>query len=1029
MHEIMKKNITKLLVLTALFTVYGGQPISASNNIESLTLNRIDSKKTTISGTVLDFDGLPLIGASVVCQHARSIGTITDIDGNFTLTVDEGTVLEVSYTGYLTKEVKVKNKNENLIIKLDEDTKVLEEVVVVGYGTQKKVNLTGSVTAIEQKELAAKPVGQLSASLQGMAPGVTITTNSGQPGLDQGTIRIRGVGTLDSGKDPLVLVDGLESDINSVDANDIATISILKDAAASSIYGVKAANGVILITTHRGESGKAKISYSNYFGWQDAARLAKYVGAKDFMQLSNQMGENSNRGKNSFYTQDRIEQYNNPNRDLDRNPDNYWLKDILTGSGFQQEHSLSIKGGSETVKYAVSTNYLQQDGLIKKMDYDRLTVRLNTDIKITDKLDLNLDISGLFSDRSTPQSRDTNAAWGQFDSAYRTNPLYPIRYSDGTWPTVRGENNIIRLQEEGGTFSYKSNLYTGNFKANYEIIEGLKLTGALAFRMRDDFNSMHTRAFDYYTNFPENTEETTLGQNSIKKESQKHFYGNYQFFINYDKSFNLHNLNLLAGTSYIRENNDFLSGYRSGLPNGTLSEINAGSKNGQETTGNANQYGLLSYFARVNYDFAGKYLFEANMRLDGSSQFKKSQRWSVFPSFSAGWRISEEAFMEDVDWVDNLKLRLSWGVLGNDRIGLYPYQSTYSLGSYPFGGALNQTAGLSTYANSDLTWETTSMADIGLDFTTLNNKLNLTFDYYIKTTNDVLMRLPIPSSVGLNAPYQNAGKIENKGWEFAISYRDMIGSDFNYTVGFNISDVRNKVLDIKGTDRLSADNNNIVTGLIVGKPIGSFYGYNALGFYQTQEDLDKYPGVSSDVGLGDIIYEKRTDSDSFSFDDMVYLGSSIPRYTYGININASYKGFDFTSFWQGVAKNDINTLTIRKAPENTDGNFRHEHKDSWTPDNTNAHFPRLYMGTQNYQSSSYWVNNAAYIRLKNLQLGYTLPKSILAKTPFTRVRMYVSGSNLLTFSKLPSDIDPESPGDSRYYPQVKTFTFGFNFDF
>ncbi|MCD8193701.1 MAG: SusC/RagA family TonB-linked outer membrane protein, partial [Tannerellaceae bacterium] len=695
--------------------------------------------------------------------------------------------------------------------------------------------------------------------------------------------------------------------------------------------------------------------------------------------------------------------------------------------GFQHEHSVSITGGTQAVRYAFSTNYFDQNGLIKNMNYDRLSVRLNTDITLTGQLDLNIDLSGRFSGRIAPQSMgsDDDSAWAQFNSAYNTNPAYANRFSDGTWNIVRGEHNVIRLQEEGGLNEYKSNLYTAGIRGNYKVFNDLVITGSAAFKMEDNYNSFHTKALDYYTDFPDNNDLLTIGVNSIKKVAHKTFHANYQGLANYSKSIAKHHLGVLLGGSYLQERIDYLSAYRTNLPTGDLKQINAGPKDGQDTEGYAREYGLFSYFLRFNYNFNEKYLFEANVRRDGSSRFKKGQRWGTFPSFSVGWRVSEEAFLQEVGWMDNLKLRGSWGELGNDKIDYYPYQSTYSFNNYPFGGVLNPTAGIGTYPNSQLTWETTRMYDIGVDFTTLSNRLNFSFDYYVKTTYDVLMQLSIPATVGLSPPYRNAGKIGNKGWELMISYNDQIGKDFRYSVGFNLSDVRNKVLDIKGTDKIEQNDNYIVYGLVEGKPINSYYGYEVLGLYRTQADLDNYPGFSSSVGLGDLIYKKRTDSDSFSFDDMIYLGSNIPRFTYGINLGASYKGFDFTAFFQGVGKVSANTMNIRKGGSN----YRKEHLNSWTEDNPDATFPRLVSTTQNTQSSSFWIKKGSYLRLKNARLGYTLPAKMLDNVFINRVRFYVSGSNLFTWTGLPDDVDPETQVTGRYYPQVKTFTFGLNLDF
>lgn len=976
----------------------------------------------TVSGIVKYANGEPIIGASVAVK-GTAVGTATDLDGQFSLSVPaDATTLVISYIGMKTQEIAVKD-GEIYNIVLEDNVSALEEVVVVAFGTQKKVNLTGAISSLSNDELVSKPSGQLSASLQGMAPGVTITTNSGQPGLNTGTIRIRGVGTLNNNS-PLVLIDGFEGNINDIDGNDITSMSILKDAAASSIYGIRAANGVILITTKRGEESRSKVSYSNYFGWQQNMGVEKFVGAKDFMKLINQTYGSD------IYSASQINAYDDPNRDTDKYPDTYLLGDLMnTGSGFQQQHSVSFTGGNEKVKYALSANYFDQEGLIKNMDFERLTVRLNLDAEITEQVRLSADISSRMQKRSEPAT-----AWDLISNLAVANPLNISQYSDGSWAIIRGSSNPLRIAQEGGDHAYKSDLFTGNFKGVYSPIKDLTITGSVGVRMDYMNNSIQDYALTYNTQFPSTGETTTFGRNQLTKQSNKYFQGNYQGLVNYTKTFGDHNLAALAGISYLRERQDNLEGYRYGIPSG-LNQLNAGSADSQTNKGTAWQYGLMSYFGRLNYTYQGKYLFEANIRRDGSSRFAEGQKWGTFPSFSAGWRISEEAFLQKLNFFDNLKIRASWGQLGNDQtidsggsLIYYPYQTQYSAYSYPFGGSLAPAVGLSIYPNSNLTWETTEMTDIGFDATILSGKLDLTFDYYIKNTKDILLRLPIPYSVGLSAPVQNAAEVRNKGWELAVNYRDKIGDDFNYSVGFNISDVRNEVIDLKGTDQLTSDNNNVVTGLVVGKPINAFYGYQVLGMYKTEEELKKYPTFSNNVALGDLIYQKNVDG-AYGFDDMVYLGSNIPRYTYGINLGASYKNFDFSAFFQGVGKNSINTVVMERAPVNTDDNFKEIHLDNWTPENPDASFPRLSTGWQNYQSSSFWVKSGAYLRVKNIQLGYSLPKSLISNSFISRCRFYVSGANLLTFTGLADDIDPEAPNESRYYPQVKTYTFGVNIEF
>jgi TonB-linked SusC/RagA family outer membrane protein len=979
---------------------------------------------TRIKGSVKDEKGEGLPGVSILIRDTRQ-GATTDATGLFSLEVpDENATLIFSFVGYISQEVAV-GKQTTFDIVLKSDTKLLNDVVVVGYGSSKKENLTGAVSSINaDKELTWKPVGQVSSALQGTMPGVTITQNNGQPGVDQGTIRIRGIGTLND-NNPLVLVDGVQYDINDVDANDIETVSVLKDAAASSIYGVRAANGVILVTTKRGLSkGKPKVTYANYFGWQNPTRQSRFLGAQDFMKLVNQTYVNS--GGSAIFSNDAIGQYDNPNRNTDLYPDNDWARNILTGSGFQQQHSLGLAGGSENIKYRFSTNYFDQKGLVSQMNFNRFTARLNTDIIVTKKITFSADMSARLSNRSEPQDVGAGSAWLQFQSV-NNSPITVDRYSDGTW----GLDNPIRLQLDGGKYAYKDNLITGNFRANYEIVKGLTLSGLASVNYTTNFNSLHRRQLDYYDFFTTpHVLIASRGLNEITKEYSGNWFKNFQGLADYNKQFGSHSLHILGGVSTLSRTTDEFTGYRSGIPNGDLEQINAGSPNGQSTTGEATQYSLFSYFGRVNYAFKERYLLEANIRRDGSSRFADGQRWGTFPSFSAGWRLGAEPFMENVRFFQELKLRGSWGKLGNDNTlnSDYPYQSTYNFNnSYAFGGALNIAALLSAYPNSSLTWETTKMSDIGFDMTILNNKMDIVFDYYVKNTDNILLQLPLPQTTGLAAPYQNAGSVRNKGWEFGVAYRDRIGKDFQYNVGFNISDVVNTVTDMKGADYINT-RDDVTTAFRKGMPIGAFFGYESEGIFRTQEQVDNHATQPGNIAPGDIMFKDQNGDGVVNDQDRINIGTPIPRFNYGVNLGASWKGIDLSALFQGVGKADIYVRNMEKAPTAATGNFKAIHLDSWTVENPDASYPRLLTNTQNYVSSSFWIRSGTYFRLKSVQLGYRFPTRMMNKAGFSRLRIFGSAQNIFTVSKVARDIDPESPNDNRYYPQVKTITFGLSFD-
>ncbi len=990
-----------------------------------------NKQQITVRGKVVDENASPIPGVGIVLKGGTG-GTTTDSNGNYSISVpDGGSTLVFSYIGYVKQEIAINNRAQ-INITLKADVQALSEVVVVGYGTQKKVNLTGAVSSVKGDDLSWKPVGQVSSALQGVASGVTVTQNQGQPGNDQGTIRIRGIGTLNN-SNPLVLVDGVQTDMNNVDANDIASVSVLKDAAAASIYGVRAANGVVLITTKRGASGKTSFNYSSYYGFQDPTRLSKFVGAQEFMRLANLMYTNS--GSGAVYSDEQQAQYNNPNRDLNLYPDNYWMDKVLTGSGFQQQQSIAIAGGNEKNQYRFSTNYFDQKGLVQNMNYKRLTVRLNADAKISKRLDFSADISANISGQKEPQGV-SGSAWYQFGQAAIANPLAVEKYTDGTWATLRGGQNPVRLQEEGGLYNYKRNLFIGNFKLNYQVVDGLTLTATAADTYQSTYNSMHNRAFDYVQYDTKNI--LTVGQNDINKQYVGYWLQNYQGLANYKKDFGKHSLNVLAGASRLSENYDNLTGFRRGIPDPDLAELNAGSASTATNNGTSTEYLLLSVFGRLNYSYDDKYLFEANIRRDGSSRFPDGSNYGWFPSFSAGWNIAKEAFLENNGLIQELKLRGSWGKLGNDNplasasssVLNYPYQSTFSYNnSYPFGGILNTAANQSMYSNSGLTWETTTMADIGFDLAVLQNKLRFTFDYYKKTTDNILYALPIPATVGFSPSYQNAGSMENKGFEFSVNYSGKIGEGFRYDIGANLSDVKNKITDLRGTDYMSTDSNNNTFGYFAGTPFGAYYGYEVEGIFQSAAEVTSHATQSGNTAAGDLIYRDQNGDGVINAADRVYLGSNIPRYTYGFNLNLAYKGFDFSTLLQGVAKVDVSTLVMERAPVSTDGNFKPIHQDSWTPSNTGAAFPRLTTSNQNYQASSFWVNSGSYLRVKSMQLGYTLSPELSAKLGIAKMRVYASGQNLFTFSKLADDIDPESPNDNRYYPQVKTYTFGLNLNF
>ncbi len=979
----------------------------------------------TITGKVVDENGDPVPGVSIVVK-GTTIGTTTDVSGLYTITnIPEDAILVFSFVGMLTQEINTANQTKIDVV-MENESFGLNEVVAVGYGTQKKVNVTGAVSAIESDAINNKTMTSLSSGLQGLSSGVTIVQSSGQPGADQGSINIRGVGTFND-TDPLVLVDGVEFSIEDVDPNDIESISILKDAAASSIYGVRAANGVILVTTKRGSEGKTTVTYTGYVGVQHATQTPDFVGAQKYMRLVNQLNVNS--GGSTKFTDSDIAAYDSPDRNTDVYPDVNWMDEILQGSGFQQEHSVALASGNEKIKYRLSFNSLEQKGLVKKTNFNRTTVRLNTDILAFDKLHISADLSAKMSKRTEPQGT-AGGMWFQFSQAYIANPTLPVKYSDGTWGIARGDGNPVRLQEEGGMYTYKEAVMSGNFRADLDIIEGLKLSGIASLNYTTDFDYLVEKELTYI-DFNDKS-EITVGVNNTTNDSYRIWDTNLQGLLNYNKEIGEHSFGVLLGIQAYESSTNYLYGYAEGGSLGTLSELAGGDDSLDEADGYSYGNSLMSFFGRINYSFAGKYLFEGNIRRDGSSRFSKGNRWGTFPSFSVGWRMSEESFFDfSDDYLSNLKLRASWGQLGNQEVGNYAYQSTISLGyNYPFGGTVSSGAKQLYAANNAISWEVSEMTDFGLDFGLFGNRLYGTFDYYVKKTSDILMDLDIPATVGLNAPSQNIGVVKNNGWEFSLGYKGSVGTDFKYDVTFNISDVKNKVSDINGQTIISSGNDNTII-VKEGEPIWAFYGYKSEGLFQSTEEVDNHAVQSSGVTTaGDIKYKDINEDGQINSSDRTIIGSDIPHYSYSLNLKATYKNFDLTAFFQGVGKVDVNTLQANKAPISQDGNFKSLHMDSWSEDNKNASFPRLTSSAINYALSSYWIKSGAYLRLKNLQIGYTLPSELVSKAGITKCRFYVNGTNLFTISKLNDyNIDPEMPQDARYYPQVKTYSFGVNVSF
>lgn len=975
------------------------------------------SMEKTISGTVTESGGEPLPGVSILLKGSHK-GTVTDPNGNFSLELTDiefskNPILVFSFVGYITRELAVTNTSQ-VNVQLEIDNKSLEELVVVGYGTQKKVNLTGAVDAIKAEDIVSRPVGQASSALQGMAPGVTVTQRSGKPGADGGTIRIRGIGTLgDASSNPLVLVDGVPMSLNNVDINEIESISVLKDAASSAIYGSRAANGVILVTTKRGKSGQFSVSYRTNLGWQQPTALMKKVSGYDHMVMINEA--NRNVGRNQPFTDEYVENYR-ANAPSDEYPETNWHQEMLKKSAFQQNHYVGINGGGEKMSVLGSVSYMDQAGVMESK-FKRLNLRLNSDIKVKDNLQVGMDILARNDVRSEPPQ--------QWSWLLRYPHNIPGKNENGTWGIGWDGQNGWATQAEGGTISDKRHELMANLKMNWQPFKGFNVLLQAA----PNITYQHAKTFRKHVNlfFPDglivNPSEYRA---SLNEEYRKSVTNNYRAIADYSKDLKSHSFKILAGVEAIDSRSEWIAGFRDQYPLENYDVLNVGSTANQRNSGSAAEWSLLSYFGRLNYNFSDRYLLEMNLRADGSSRFTGQNKFGFFPSFSAGWRISEESFLSDVRWLNELKLRGSWGSLGNQEIGNYPFSSNITMGqNYVFGPHIPALgAALINGGNPGITWENTKMFNIGIDANI--GDFDFTADYYVKNTYDILLRLPVPRIGGVVEPFQNSGKVQNKGWDLGVGYRrNFNGLDFS--LSGNLSDVSNRIIDLVGTGPY------IYSREIdqQGQPFRSLYGLRSLGYFRDQQDVDNHATQFGIMHPGDIKYEDINKDGTINAEDRVIIGNTIPKYTYGINLSLGYKGFDFSAFGQGIGKVDGYLDNFATMAFYLGGTAQEWHKDHWTPENQNAAYPRLTFNyPNNEQVSSQWVRSAAYFRLKNLQIGYSLPKAALQKINVSKLRLFSSAQNLLTFHNFYDSFDPEAPvGEGNFYPQVKVFVFGLELSF
>ncbi|MEX1240761.1 MAG: TonB-dependent receptor [Cyclobacteriaceae bacterium] len=996
------------------------------------------AQERIITGKVTDEGGELLPGVNVLVKGTAN-GTVTDASGAYQLGVSGGAeTLVFSFVGYLSTEVQIGGRS-SIDVSIEPDVQLLGEVVVVGYGTQKKTNITGSVAQFESKQIENRPVTNVTQLFAGQITGVSAPQISGEPGADAASILIRGRGTFSgAGTEAFVLVDGLPSSLDNIDPNSIASISVLKDAASASIYGARAANGVILVTTKRGRTGGLRVNYNGYVGVQKPTAFPDYVPSWEYATLYNEALLNM--GQQPLYSDAEIQKYRDGS-DPSYGNANHPKELFTSGSGLQSSHNLNFSGGSENTKYFASLSYLNQEGLVRRNEFDRYTLTFNVDQKVSKNLNLGVNIIGIkgFSTEPVPTAGPfgANASVAGtvrmlYQMANLLRPTIPGRYPDGSYG-YDGFNSSLAALDSKSFHSENKHDLIGSINLGWDITPALKISGKAGYVYNQGYFKTFNATFKY-------NENLTQGPAWLREDISNYTSVTLQSLIEYTRKFGDHSVYALGGISQQSDQSIRHNVSRSDFPSNETTVLNAGSAATVQNGGTIEEWGLRSYFGRVQYSFKDKYLFEANARYDGSSRFPVTKRYGFFPSFSAAWRVSEEPFFE-VPWIDDLKLRASWGELGNQNIGNYPYQNIISLGqNYIYGGVLVPGAALTNLPNSEISWETTRITDIGMDVSLLKNKLSLEIDYFSKKTSDILYTVPASHVLGLSTSLQNAGAVLNEGWEFLATYRDNIG-DFSYTIAPNFSSVRTEVLDLAGVDRIiTLVANDYYTIMTPGEAMEAFYGYKTDGLFANQNDIDNYatqPGAPrpGDIKFVDISGPNGVPDGAVDAEyDRTVLGSHFPKFTFGGTIDLQYKNFDFSVLLQGVGGVQGILRRWRAQPFDDGGvNVQRWQTDRWTQENPNpdARMPRYTIGWHGGVANDFWVIDASYLRVKNLQVGYSIPAAVVNRIGLSRLRLYFSGSNLLTFSDYYEGYDPDqrlSP-DARFYPVTGVYTLGVNLGF
>lgn len=974
------------------------------------------AQKTNLKGTVRDGSGQPVQGATVSDVANKSVGTITGADGSFVLSVDPEATIGISFIGYTPQEILVKGRT-NLGIILSENTTMLDEFVAIGYGSVRKSDLTGSVSSINQKIMADKPVTSLGQALQGRAAGVFVVDN-GNP-QDNVSLKIRGLGTIND-SDPLYVIDGvpMSMGLNSINVEDIESIDILKDASATAIYGSRGANGVVMITTKKGKSGEGKINIKANYGFAQATNIPKMLNASQYAQLNNEMLSAAGLSTNPAWS--------DPSS-LGAGTD--WI-DAMFRTATTQKYTVSYSGGSDKGNYYVSGGLTDYEGIVKSVDYKRMTFQFNSEQNVKKWIKFGNNITFSFDKKS---NGDYNLS-----DVFKLLPVQAIKNEDGTFAGPEGSSIWYGdIRNQYGTAEINKNLtegynVMGNIFAEINLLKGLKFKSVAGAEAKIAYTTNFVPAYDW--------KPTEVAKSSLYKGTGRYFSYLTDNYFTYDKKFGDHMLNLMGGSSLQWGVNDYFNGSKDGFLKDETNQLSNAS-NILSLTGSGSEWAIASFMFRANYSYKNRYLVTATVRRDGSSRFGANHRWGTFPSFSAAWRLSDEEWFDKDSWISDVKIRAGYGVTGNQSIGDYSFASSYNTGVYGFNGRKVNTLVAYRMPNPNVHWEEVQQTNLGADLGFLKNRIRLTLDFYNKNTNDMLVPMEVPVSSGYSdedVPSINAGSVNNKGFEVVLSGDIFDSKDFTWTSDFNISYNKNRIISLNSSTPTyygSVEMSGNTRVNMEGYPVGSFYGFVMDGIFQNQDEVDNWAvQVGGSTAPGDIKFKDLDNTGIIDDNDRTIIGNPFPDFMFSLNNSLRYKNLDAEIFLQGVTGNDVyNANRIYQEGMSVAYNQYATVLNRWTVEGASNTMPRAIYSdpNKNVRSSTRFIEDGSYLRLKTLSIGYTLPKNLLGKAGLSDVRLFLTGQNLLTLTNY-SGFDPEvglSGFDMGTYPMTRSYSFGIDVNF